>query len=180
MYSLTCGGTGTSSPPNRAPRVSKVSMVFPCVFPWQRKQTYGGGGDQASESASGFPCTLALGSRLPSQLPASLFRFSSFCVGNIAGPHFAACLRSESIKNSHGVSKMFPWQRKRLMMTCFYDWKQPGRWKHQGGNSLFVELHKRALRRRPRPVAWSAEFPVSRGGRATEALVENTGSHLHS
>jgi len=29
-------------------------------------------------------------------------------------------------------------------------WKQPGRWKHQGGNSLLVKLHKRALRRRPR------------------------------
>ena len=111
MYSPTYQGVGTGSLLNRAPKVSKVSTVSPLVFPWQRKQIYGGGGNQASESASGFPCTLALVPDCRPNFPPVFFGFRVFAWEILQVPILRLVCATKT------VYQKFPWRFQDVSMA---------------------------------------------------------------
>jgi len=94
-----------------------VSSVFPYVS-IAEKRIEGIGWGQLIEMASRF---LLFSPSFP-DFPSAFRGPRRRRVENVCGAHFVAQPGYDgSKKNSHDVSRMYPWQRKRLMMTHSYN-----------------------------------------------------------
>jgi hypothetical protein len=85
-------------------------------------------------------------------------------VENVCDAHFEAQPAMTAVnQNSHDVSRMYPWQRKRLIMTNSYnlirEWKQPGR-----GSAFFCRRQVTEMfgKRRQNSTSTSTSLPYEK------------------